>query len=184
MPKTGKQTQAALAEQLVAGTSKHFTSATPLVIAGASYTPAQVEALLQTLVNLRTDVETAQATARAKVAAEEAQAPALLTFMGAFETFVKATFGNAPDVLASFGIPPKKARAPLTAEQKAAATAKRNATRAARNVMGSQQRKAVKGDVAGIVVTPLVAPKPVAAAPAAPSAPSTGATGGTTPHTA
>jgi hypothetical protein len=184
MSKSGKQTQAALAEQLIAGTKKHFTSATPVAFAGASFTPAQIETSFQTLIDLRTEVDTAKASAKAKVAAEKAQAPALRTFMAAFVSFVKATFGNSPDVLADFGLKPKKARAPLTVEQKAAAAAKRKATRAARKTMGSKQRKAVKGDVAGIVVTPLVAPPPVAAAPASPSAPTGGTTAGTAPHTA
>ena len=45
--------------------------------------------------------------------------------MAAFVAFVKATFGNSPDVLADFGLKPKKATTPLTVEQKAAAAAKR-----------------------------------------------------------
>ena len=61
--------------------------------------------------------------------------------------FVKASFGNAPDVLVDFGLSPRKATTPLTAEQKAVASAKRKATRAARHVMGSKQRKAVTAPV-------------------------------------
>ena len=57
-------------------------------------------------------------------------------------------------MLADFGINPK-ARAPLTVEAKAAAAAKRAATRAARHTMGSQQKKAIKGDVTGVLVTPI-----------------------------
>jgi len=41
--------------------------------------------------------------------------------------FVKAAFGSRPDVLADFGIPPKKTKMPLTAEPKAAAAVKRTA---------------------------------------------------------
>jgi hypothetical protein len=42
--------------------------------------------------------------------------------------------------LADFGLNPKKARTPLTIEEKAAAAAKRKATRAARHTMGSKQK--------------------------------------------
>jgi hypothetical protein len=59
-------------------------------------------------------------------------------------------------VLADFGIHPK-ARTPPTVEASLAAVAKRRATRAARRTMGSQQKKAVKGDVTGVVVTPTTA---------------------------
>jgi hypothetical protein len=64
----------------------------------------------------------------------------------------------------------------LTAEQKAVAAAKREATRAARHTMGKNQKKAVKGAInATLVVTP--------ANGSAPSAPTGNPpAGGTTPH--
>jgi hypothetical protein len=181
-----KGTVVALATQLIAGTNKHFANTAQVMFAGGSFTPAQITAKLQSLVNLRDDVDAAKATTKAKLAAEKTDTPALHTFMGAFVTFVKATFGGQPDVLADFGVHPK-VRAPLTVEAKAAAAAKRKATRAARHTMGSKQKKGVKGAVTGIVVTPLTATQPVAAttAPSSPNAPatSTGATATTTPRT-
>jgi hypothetical protein len=86
-------------------------------------------------------------------------------------------------VLADFGLRPKKAPTPLTVEEKAAAAAKRKATRVARNTMGSQQKKAVTGTFVGVVVTPIWT-APITPAPAAPNGPTPGPTGGTTPHTA
>jgi hypothetical protein len=132
-----------------------------------SFTPAQIAAKLQTLVNLRNDVDAAKATTKARLAAEKADMPALRTFMGAFVTYVKAVFGNQPEELADFGIHPK-ARAPLTVEAKTAAAAKRKATRAARHTMGAKQKKSVKGAVTGIVVTPVSAGQPAATAAPAP----------------
>ena len=178
-----KSTMVARAEKLAAGAQKHFASATSLAVAGASFTPAQVQANLQSLVTLLTDVDTAKASTKAKLAAVKAQGPALRTFLSAFESFVRATVGSAPDVLADFGLAPKKVRAPLTVEQKAAAAAKRAATRAARGTKGSRQKKAVKGDVTGVVVTPVTSGS-APATPASPSTPTTGATAGTAPHTA
>jgi hypothetical protein len=185
MAKTGKSTGIALAEKLIAGTNKHFASAPQLAFASATFTPAQVTASLQTIVNLRNDVDTAKATAKAKLAAEKTQAPTLHSFMAALESFVRATFSNSPDILADFGLT-KKARTPLTVEKKAAAAAKRKATRAARHTMGAIQKKDVKGTVTGVLVTPISASQPVVTVSSSigTSAPSTGAAAGATPHTA
>ena len=147
------------ATHLIAGVNKHLTSTTPIVILGSPSTPAEITTKLQSIVNLRSDVETAKAATKAKLATEAASMPSLLAFMSAFETYVKAAYGASPDVLADYGIHPKP-RAPLTVEQKAAAAAKRAATRAARHTMGTKQKAAVKGDVTGVIVTPVIAPKP------------------------
>jgi hypothetical protein len=179
---TGKNTDVALAKQLVAGTTKHFSTVSMLAFGNGSFTPAQVEAFLQTLIDLRTAVQGAQAVAKAKVVAEAAQAPSLRSQMAAYVAFVKATFGASPDALADFGLKPKKARTPLTIDQMAAAAAKRAATRAARHTMGSKQKKDVKGTVTTIVTPqPTAAPAPVAPSPVA-SAP-TGTSAGTAPRT-
>jgi len=177
----------ALAKQLIAGTNKHLAGTAQVMLVGGSYTPAQIAEKLQELVNLRDDVDAAKAATKAKLAAEKADMPALRTLMEALVTFVKAAYGSQPDVLADFGVHPKT-RAPLSAVAKAAAAVKRKATREARHTMGSKQKKGVKGAVTGIVVTPVTAAQPVAAAPApsSPSAPApgtgTGATATSPPH--
>ena len=119
--------------------------------------------------------------------------------MSALESYVRAAFGSSPDVLADFGITPK-ARVPLTVKAKTAAAAKRASTRAARHTLGSKQKSGIKGDVTGVIVTPINAPPDVTTpsgptAPAtstgttaasSPSAPATsaGTTAAATPHTA
>jgi hypothetical protein len=180
-----KATVVDFANDLIAGANKHFANATQVTFAGGSFTPAQITAKLQALVNLRHDVDAANATTKARLAAEKADMPALRTFLGAFVTYVKAVFGNQPDTLADFGIHPK-VRAPLTVEAKMAAAAKRKATRAARHTMGAKQKKSIKGAVTGIVVTPVSAGQTAAtAAPASSTAPATsaGVTATPTPHT-
>jgi hypothetical protein len=185
--KQGKSTVVALAEQLIAGTGKHFTNVTQVMLVGGSFTPAEVTSKLTQIVTLRTGVDSARASTQAKLATEKTDMPALRTFMDAYVSHVKAAFGSLPDVLADFGLHPKKAQTPLTVEAKAAAAAKRKATRAARNTMGSKQKLAVKGDVVGITVTPVTATAPVVAkAPASPTTGTTspGPTAGPTPHNA
>jgi hypothetical protein len=195
---TGKEMDTAFATKLIAGAKVHFTNASAtLTFGNATYTPAQVEAFLQTLVDLRTAVDAAKAATKAKIVAEVAQTPALRSQMAAFVSYVKATFGNSPDVLADFGITPRKARTPLTIGQLAEAAARRAATREARHTMGPKKKQSLKGTITTIV-TPAAAstpapinPAPVASAPtgagtapgvsSAATAP-TGASGVAAPH--
>jgi hypothetical protein len=181
----GKGAVVALAEQLIAGTAKHLANGEHVMLLGRSLTPAQVTEELQAIVNLRNDVDAAKALTKAKLAVEIADMPARRIKMDAFVAFVKVAFGNAPDVLADFGLHPR-ARTPLTVEAKTAAAAKRKATRAARHTAGSRQRKSVKGAVTGIVVTPVTAAHPDATAPGGPSARATSTdttAAATPPHT-
>jgi hypothetical protein len=137
--------------------------------------------VLQDFVDQRQSVEASKAATRTKVETERTQAPSKTAVIAAFKTVVRGTFGNSADVLADFGLAPKKARAPITAEKAAVAAAKRLATRAARHTMGKNEKKGIKGAVnATLVVTPIGGSPPVALPPAPTgNAPS----GGTTPHT-
>ena len=182
----GKSTEAALAEQLAAGTKTHFATAASLAFASATFTPAQVEASLNTLASLRNDVEDAKVALEAKLAAEAEQLPTLRAFMSAYVQFLLATFSKSPGILADFGLKAKKAKAPLTVEQKAAAAAKRKATRAARGTTSAKKKALIKGNVTGVVVTPVTAsPEPAAAVGSGggTSTPATAAAGATTAPT-
>jgi hypothetical protein len=183
----GKRVAADLAESLIAGIQKRLASVTQVPLAGGAFTPTQIVDELQKLVSMRADVEAARTATAAKVATEQASSPAIRAFMDTVVAYVRAAFGNQADVLADFGLTPKKARTPLTVEQKAAAAAKREATRAARGTKSAKAKKGIKGTVTGVEITPVVAQptKPAAQAPAAPTAaPHTGtAPGGSTPIT-
>jgi hypothetical protein len=174
-----------VAKQLIAATAKHLTNSTPVAFAGSSFTADQIASKLQVLVNLRADVDAAKAAAQAKVSAEVTQSPPVLAFMSAYRAFLKVHFSTSPDVLADFGVNPK-ARAPVTAEVKVAAVAKRAATRAARHTLGSKQKQGIKGAVTGVIVTPVTASSPIVTAASSPTAPATsvGPTAAATPHTA
>jgi hypothetical protein len=166
--KKGKKVAADLAESLIAGVQKRMAGATQVPLAGGVFTPAQIVSELQKLVTMRADVVAARTAAQAKVAVERATAPAIRAFMGTLEQYVRAAFGNQADVLADFGLDPKKARTPLTAEQKVAATAKGEATRVARGTKSAKAKKGIKGTVTGVDITPIVAQpaRPAAPAPA------------------
>ena len=151
-----------------------------LAFDGGNFTVAEVTAKLQTIETLRAATEQAQAAVAAKVAAETAQLPALLLFMDAYVAFLRVTFGNAPDTLAAFKLKPRKTPTPMTAVQKAAAAAKRQATREARGITTDAKKQAIKGAVTGIVITPVVVPQASASQPAAATAPASGTS--TTTH--
>ena len=149
---------------MVAGISKHFATTAQVTIAGANYTPAALTTALMALATLLTDVTTAEASYKAKLATADAQAGALLTLLAASEAFVRATVGSSPDPLHDFGLMPRKVPAPRTAAQKAAAAVKGRATRAARHTMGSVQKKSVTGAAPAATSTTVV---PVTAATSA-----------------
>src|SRR5580700_2481279 len=92
--KENKATVVTSATQLIAGVTKRFATGTQVSFAGGSFTPAQITSKLQALVTLRTDVDTAKASTKAKLAAESADAPALRTFMSALVAYVKAVYGT------------------------------------------------------------------------------------------
>ena len=68
--------------QLIAGTDKHLSSVTQVMLTGGSFTRAQVTRQLQALVKLRDDVDAAKASTKARLALEKAEAPALRTLHG------------------------------------------------------------------------------------------------------
>ena len=154
--KKSNRSEAALAEELSLGTQKHLSAVTQVLIEGVTFTPAQVITQLTTLADLRAAVDAAKAIEKGRLAEERSKGPSLVAFLHAFESFVRTAFGGQPEILADFGLAPKKVRTPLTVEQQAAANAKRAATRKARGTIGKKKKLAIKGNVTGIVVTPVV----------------------------
>ena len=180
MATLGKNNQAALVKQLIAGVNKHFPNGSQqLQVGGATFTVTGLTTLLQSFVDTREAVEASKAAAKAKVQAEGAQASSQRATVRALESMVRGTFGSSADVLADFGLAPLKARVPRTAEEKAVSAAKSAATRKARGTMGKNQKKSVKGSItAKLVVTP-VTTSPVST-PVATPAPAADAPGATT----
>ncbi len=93
------------------------------------------------------------------------------------KSFVLTRFGKNSTQVQAFGFTPNR-RPKKSVEVKATAVVKAKATRKARSTMGKKQKKIVKGDVTGIVVTPVTAashagtaPVPAPGAPAAATGP-------------
>jgi type I site-specific restriction endonuclease len=181
--KSTKASVSALATQLIAGIQKHLANVTSFTVASAAYTPAEVTTALQQLVAIYGAVNAARSVVTAKLTEEKAQTPALRSTMAALMSYVKLTFGGSPEVLADFGLQPKKVATKLTTEKQVVAVARRASTRKARGTTGKRAKLAVKGNVVDVALTPIEAAPP-ATPSAATSAPVTSgsATGGATPH--
>jgi hypothetical protein len=149
--------------QAIAGIRKHFASAPTIVLGGTPTTPNDVIATLQGSIDA---IDAATATEQAFHGAVAAQHAAVAKGSGILtdlKTLVKSQLGSSEGVLGDFGFTSPSRQTPDEAT-KAAAVAKRAATRAARHTMGKRQKLAVKGDAKGADTTP------VASAPAPSSA--------------
>ncbi len=155
---------------LIAGTQKHPPSG-PLTLGGTSFTEATLVQALQGLSDALAQVDAAKANWKDALTRLSGVKATALPLLRAYEGWVIATSGNAPALLADYGMTPRKVPVPLTSDQSVVAATKRAATRAARHTMGSKQKKAVKGPVTGVVMTPIPATAPSATTTVSPSAP-------------
>jgi hypothetical protein len=133
MSKTKKPTNAlalVAVQALIAGTQKRFPNA-EFTIGNVVYTSAQLVTLFQSVADALTKEAAAlKAATDAHVVRKDLQAQTHSIILGYRRQLVEMYDGSS-QVLADFGLTPHKAPAPLTVEQKAAAQAKRKATRAA-----------------------------------------------------
>jgi hypothetical protein len=162
LSKPNKAAALATLRALIAGTQKH-TPTGSLTFGNATYTSASLVQLVQSLVDAMTAIDEAEAHAKDLMATLRDVAARVRPVVQAYQKYLVATYGNATQTLADYGLKPHKAPAPRTSEQKAASALQLRATRKARGTKSKKQKASIKG-----VVTP--APEPPAAAPAAPPA--------------
>ncbi|MGD0527641.1 MAG: hypothetical protein ABSE49_21085 [Polyangiaceae bacterium] len=157
-------------QALITGLQKQFPSG-QFTLGNTAFTTATLVQTLQSLIDAINAVNTAQANAKVAVAALRATVAKVGPVILALKRNLLATFGNATDTLALFGLEPRKAPAARTGKEIAAAAAKAEATRIARGTTSKKQKLAVTGNVTGVDITPITTP-----APAPPSAPPATAT--------
>jgi hypothetical protein len=178
--KKGNRTSHQVAdEKLIDGVKKHEQTLGGLLIGGVSYKPADITPVLQARVDSANRVLAARAAWAEAVQADRDEQAKSKTFVSGLRQALKVAFGKSVETLADFGLTPRK-QAVVTPAQRVAATAKGQATRAARHTMGPKQKAKIKGAVAPTAP----ATSPAAPAPVVPPlpAPTPGAAGGTTPH--
>ena len=161
-----------------AGLQKHLANQS-FPVGTTTYTVTSLVQLLGSLIAAIEAVNAAQVSATNAVANLKAMNASASPVVSAVVRVVAAMFASDAAALADFGLKARKARTPLTTEQKAAAKAKAEATRKARGTKGPKAKLAVKGNVTGVEITPITAPpaSQPATQPAAnaPGAPTTGA---------
>jgi hypothetical protein len=170
-------------QAFVAGITKHFPNGS-FTLGNTTYTAAALIQEFQALEQAIVALNAAQGNARDAMAALRKKEVDVAPLTRAFKHFLLASFSNSTPTLADFGLQPPKTAKPLASEQRTTATVKMRATRAARGTMGKKQKLAIKGNVTGIVVTPVTEPASPGASPAAPPAASPAASPATTATTA
>jgi hypothetical protein len=177
MSNTKNQTQGALlagVQALIAGTQKHFPNG-QFTLGNTTYTTASLVAILTDLAAAYAALSAARLTASDAIAALRTTEAKVDPVIRDYASFLRATFRDATALLGDFGLLAPKARTPLTAEKRVAATAKARATRIARGTVSKKQKLAIHGDVTGVTVTPITTSAP-APAPVSPPASPAGAT--------
>jgi hypothetical protein len=172
--KINKTEQLGSDQAFMAGLQKHQATIPSLTIGGVPIPTTSLITILQQRTTARTTTVTSRAAWQDDVQAENATvAQSQATVAGARQA-IKVMFAGQIEALADFGLKPPKARTPLTTEQKAAAKAKAEATRAARHTMSPKQKAQITGTVPAPAPSP--SPEPATAPAVAPAAPAGTAT--------
>jgi hypothetical protein len=155
-------------QNLATGLTKHAQTLTSFTIAGTSIATADIIAALQKRQANAAAVESTRATWRAAVQADRDERGKSNPIVSGVKQVLLVMFASSIDTLADFGLTPRKPRV-VGPEVRVAAAAKARATRAARHTMGSNQKRAIKGSVTGVVMTPITTPGGGGEAPPAPA---------------
>ena len=168
-PKATKDQQTTDEQNLIAGLKKHAATLPSLTYAGVTVPTTTIITTLQSRIDARTNTATNRATWQAVVQTERATIAQSKATVSGTRQALKVMFAGQIEMLADFGLKLPKPRTPLTTEEKAAAKAKADATRAARHTMGSRQKAKITGTNPGPVTEP--APEPATAPVAATAQP-------------
>ena len=164
-PNPTRITQQAADQKLVDGLTKHASIIASLYVGGTSLTNAVLVSKLQALIAAVNATNTARAALHAAVLAEQQLQAGSAQFVTDVRQTILAMFSTQTDVLADFGLAPRK-KPVVSPQAKVASAAKAAATRKARGTKSKKQLAEVSGDVTGIVVTPVTATAAVPATPA------------------
>ncbi len=156
---------------LIAGTQKHSPNGS-LTLEGVTYAAAELVQVLQSLSDAIATADAARADWQQALKSMRDTHAKVGPLLQAYKSWLVATYGKAPAILADYGITPPKARTPQTTEQKTEAVAKRKATREARHTTGPKQKAKIKGTVPTPAPAASSTTAPATPAPATPSTPS------------
>jgi hypothetical protein len=169
MTTDNRSTQLAQDAKVILGIQKDLLNVPTLSLAGQAITPADLVKLVQSSIDAANAIAPARAKWTAAVQASRASTKKLVPILQGLRAYLVNTYGPTSTVLVDFGFSPTKTVV-KTPEVKAEAAVKAKATRKARNTLGKNQKK----DIKGTTVSPVAAPTPsTGSTPSAPTAPAT-----------
>jgi hypothetical protein len=116
------------------------------IVAGVPVPSTSVVSMLKARIAARAAVASAKASYQAVVKASRDENAQSQPVVSNVREAIKLMFAGQIDVLADFGLKPRKARTPLSPEEKAASVAKGKATRKARHTMGPKAKARITGE--------------------------------------
>jgi hypothetical protein len=155
--KPSKATTLALLQRLALGTKQHLPNGT-ITVGGVEYPAATLIGHIQSLIDAMTKQDAAKAAAKDALTALHDVRLQIDPLVQGYKEILVVMYAGLSQTLADFGLAPRKKRAPMTVEQKAAAKAKRDATRKARGTVGPKKRLSIKGTVAAPAEPPPAQP--------------------------
>jgi hypothetical protein len=153
-----KTTALAQNQKAIEGVDKYLAHTKSLVLAGTTYTPASLTAVLQAEIDGDKAVDEGRAQFRQQVVAARLARSKGSAMRKMLKTYVLNTFGSdAVQTLEDFGFAPPKPTGPRTVKSKAQAVGKAEATRAAHKGTNGAQVPAVPAAPAqaAVVAAPL-----------------------------
>ncbi len=178
--KSNRVTEQANNLAMINGLNKHPTL-TSFMVGGATVLSTDVVASLQADNAAMAAVIPAKAAWQVAVKAAATQHQTTRAMVAGVRQSLQTMFAGQGAVLADFGLAPRKVPATRTPQEKAASAAKAKATREARGTLGPVKKQSVKGNVTGVVVTPVTAPPAAAASGSSPTSPGAGTGAAGTP---
>jgi hypothetical protein len=142
---TNKSSRVARDQQLIDGITKHLGRSTAIFVLGKKYTISQIVALLKERIAKVSAASAAKAVWTEAVKADRQHTQTTQELVVGVRQTLLTMFASV-DVLADFGISPRKTRKVLLSTEKADAVAKAKATRKARHTMGKKEKLKIKGD--------------------------------------
>jgi hypothetical protein len=179
---TNKTATTARDTQIIAGITKDLTTTKSLLLAGTSYTPTTLIALIQSRIAAVNAVAAARANWLDAVKTQDALDTQVHEAEMGLKHYVLNVFGKTSPLLADFGFSAPKVTK-TTTETKQVAIQKGQATRVARGTASKKAKAKIKGTIPtpaqpASTTAPVTTPTPPApatpvppAAPAAPTAP-------------
>ncbi len=151
---------------LLAGYKKYFAKNAKTLFQAEPLSPKEVEDLLVAYVEACKAVIPVRAALQAALNHEAKAEAAAASILSHIRQLAITLYGSNPEVLAEFGLAPRKKAQLQTLEERLDAKLKRRQTRKARHIMGPKQRAAIRGDAQPEQKAPTAPTAPVGASPA------------------